>query len=307
LEKNVLYQPGTVPEQKHKLSTMKHEEIPDPIFRDAVDAIDTGNIALLEQLLEADPQLISQRLPVPDEGYFKQPYLMWFVADNPIRNEKLPENIVDITKLLIRYGRNYAKDSYTEQINYTLGLVETGRIPRESGSQIELMELLLSEGASPGDGHGALIHGNIEAAKYIISKTGKHTLTTAVCLDLTDIVLQLLNKATKEDKQVALIAAAFYGKSGIIQLLLQSGVDVNAYIKEGFHTHATALHQAVFSGSIESVKLLVDAGADINLEDKIYHASSLDWAIHMQSEEADELKRKKYADIEKYLRSKYAE
>jgi len=54
---------------------MKNSEISDPLFRDAVGAIDNGNISLLRDLLESNPKLVANRLDTPAEGYFKHPYL----------------------------------------------------------------------------------------------------------------------------------------------------------------------------------------------------------------------------------------
>jgi hypothetical protein len=64
---------------------VKNSDITHPLFREAVEMIDAGNLTALEQLLTRHPQLASERLDVPSEGYFKKPYLLWFVADNPIR------------------------------------------------------------------------------------------------------------------------------------------------------------------------------------------------------------------------------
>jgi peptide-methionine (S)-S-oxide reductase len=98
----------------------------------------------------------------------------------------------------------------------------------------------------------------------------------------------------------------FYGKPKIISLLIEHGADINEYLDNstGFHSHASPLHQAVFSGSLESVKILVDAGADLNAKDRIYDGTPLGWAIYMQTEEPDEIKKKKYKEIENYLRDK---
>jgi len=126
-------------------------------------------------------------------------------------------------------------------------------------------------------------------------------LTAAVCLNLEADVKRLLPEATIEEKQVALMAAAFYGNPDIIELLIKSGVDVNAYIKKGFHNHASPLHQAVSSASPEAVKLLVEAGAALNATDKVYSGTPLGWAIYMQTEENDEMTKKKYKEIESYL------
>ncbi len=285
---------------------MKNDDIPDPLFREAVEAIDAGNITLLQNLLKENPQLVSKRLDVPAEGYFSNPYLLWFIADNPIRHEKLPENIVDITRLVIQYAQQEAAETFVSQINYTLGLVDTGRIPKECGVQIELMDLLIDAGATPGSGHGALAHGNIEAARHLIERGGKLTLTTAICLDRVEDIMQLEKGASDSDRENALVAAAFYGKAEWIAFLIGKGVNVNAYLDAsgGFHYHATALHQAVYSGSLDSVKLLVEAGADLNAKDRIYDGTTLGWAQYMQTEEKDELMIKKYVAIETYLHGK---
>jgi peptide-methionine (S)-S-oxide reductase len=100
------------------------------------------------------------------------------------------------------------------------------------------------------------------------------------------------------------MAAAFYGKSEMISYLIHLGVDVNAYIERssGFHSHATALHQAVYSGSLDSVKILVDAGADLNAKDRMYDGTPLGWAQYMQTVETNETKNKEYAEIETFLK-----
>ena len=276
-------------------------EFEDPLFGSAVRAIDEGNISELRQMLESNPELISQRADNPVDGYFQYPYLLWFIADNPIRNGKLPANIVDIASLLIDTASKYAQDSFQHQINYAAGLVETGRIPRESGVQIQLLNLLFENGVTPGDGHGALANGNFEAAKHIVEKSGKVTLAAAVCLFGVEEVKKLLVNASAEDKQIALMTACFYGKTEMISLLLESGADPSGYITRGFHTHASPLHQAVFSGSLDAVKLLVNAGANLNAVDKVYDGTPWGWAEYMQTETSDELEKKKYKEIEDYL------
>jgi Ankyrin repeats (3 copies) len=285
---------------------MINSDIKDPVFREAVEAIDAGDTSSLENVLKANPRLISKRLDSPTEGYFKYPYLLWFVADNPIRHEKLPSNIVDITRLLIDAARSNAANSFQQQIDYTLGLIATGRIPRESGVQNEWIDLLIDNGAQPGNGIGALAHGNIDAALHLIKRGGKLTLATAVGLDMQNDIDRLSNKASKNDLEIALMMASFYGKSEIIKFLIGLGVDVNTFIDNstGFHSHASPLHQAVFSGSLESVKILVDADADLNAKDRIYEGNPLEWAIYMQTEEPDEIKKKKYVEIEFFLKNK---
>lgn len=286
---------------------MKNSDIKDPLFLQAVEAIDAGNIYTLQNLLVQHPQLVYERLNYPNEGYFKHPYLLWFVADNPIRVDKLPSKILEVCRLLIQTVKREAKDSAQEQLDYTLGLVVTGRISRESGVQIDMIDLLIDEGAKPGEGIGALAHGNIAAAEHLIQRGSSMTLATAVGLDRMEDVKRLALTANKDEQFTALTVAAFYGMTSIISFLLGMGVEPNGYPKKesGFHMHATPLHQAVFSGSIESVKLLVKAGAKLDAKDKVYGGTPLGWAKHMPAEEGcDEASKRKFDIIADYLQNR---
>ena len=103
------------------LNYVENSSITDPLFREAVEAINAGNLPALRNLLEANPPLVSRRLDYPTEGYFKNPFLLWFIANNPIRQEETPKNIYEITKLLIQFVRRHSSDNFQEQIDYTLG------------------------------------------------------------------------------------------------------------------------------------------------------------------------------------------
>ena len=273
------------------------------LFEKAVDAIDAGDYPTLQILVEKNPALTAMRSDSPTDGYFSHPYLLWYIAGNPVRQERLTANICDITRLIIHHAKKHAAESFQYQIDYTLGLVATGRVPKETGLQIELMDLLIQEGAQPGNSIGALAHGNKEAARYLISKGAELTLAAAICLDLNSEIPLLLKKSTIEDRQLALMVSSFYGKPDMIQLLISYAVDVNSYLhkESGFHSHATALQHAVFSGSLDAVKILVDAGADLALTDRIYNGTALGWAKHMEMEETDENKKRKYAEIANFL------
>src|SRR5678815_3434132 len=101
---------------------MGNFEITDPLFRKAVEAIDSGSTGVLKRLLQDHPKLASKRLDKPSEGYFQYPYLLWFVADNPIRNERLPANITEVTRILIDAAVSYTHpDAADERSSVDLG------------------------------------------------------------------------------------------------------------------------------------------------------------------------------------------
>lgn len=69
----------------------------DQRFREAVAAIDAGDTASVARIISADPALVRERLRAPGawlsdrvgdalQGFFQDPYLLWFVAEDPIRN-----------------------------------------------------------------------------------------------------------------------------------------------------------------------------------------------------------------------------
>ena len=268
---------------------MNNSEV-DSLFREAVSYIDAGQLDELQRLLETNPQLVRARLESVGnwlrdlvdgalEGYFEQPYLLWFVAENPIRHEKLPSNIGEITRAIIASAQREKVSSLPEQLDYTLGLVVTGRVPREAGVQLQLMDVLIDAGANPGAAHGALSARNLQAAAHLVDRGGELTLATAICLDRHEDVARFVQHATAQDKQVALVAAALNGKAEALATLLKLGVDLDAYSTE-IHPHATALHHAVFSGSLDAVRVLVEAGAKLDTKDKIYKGTPFGWAEH---------------------------
>ena len=220
--------------------------------------------------------------------------------------ERLPVNIVEVTAVLVGELRRRAVASLQEQMDYTLGLVATGRIPRECGVELAMLDLLMDAGAKPGGGLGALAHGNVDAARRFIERGATLTLGTAVGLERADDIRRMAPAAGQDARLVALTVAAFYGKQEWIAFLLAVGVDPNDYPKPaGFHTHATPLHQAVSSGSLAAVKLLVEAGADLTLKDKAHGGTPLGWARYMQSDESPDVDtRNRYGAIAEYLETR---
>jgi catechol 2,3-dioxygenase-like lactoylglutathione lyase family enzyme len=265
----------------------------DPLFREAVSAIDAGDVSALNRLLAANPRLVRDRIDCYEnngekdgEEYFRQPYLLWFIAENPIRNGKLPGNIAQVTQAILRAMDRERVDSLREQIDYALALVCSGKVARECGVQRELIDVLADAGADP---NGALVpalaHREIEAVERLLERGAGLTLLAAACTGRADDFTRLAREASAGDRQTALAGAALYGRADALAALIDLGVDLNAYNPLGFHAHGTALHHAVDSGSLEAVKVLVEAGADLGTEDRLFHATPLGWADYLQRTE----------------------
>jgi hypothetical protein len=293
---------------------MNSPEILDSLFHEAVCAIDAGDVMTLERLLAAHPRLVRDRLDAPGawlrdkvggalEGFFRQPYLLWFVAEDPVRTGQLPRNIAQVARTIIQAAERDGVDSLREQLAFTLHLAVCSPVERESGLQIELIDALIDAGASPGTALDTLICRNLAAAEHLLERGAELTLATAVCLGRWGDVPRLARTASAEDKQIALAAAALNGKAEALSTLIDLGVDLNAY-SSGFYTHATPLHHAVCSGSLEAVKVLVEAGAELGTKDQAWQGTPLGWAEHYQHETKGEDVVKQYAEIAAYLRGK---
>ena len=260
-------------------------EISDPRFREAVSAIDTGDVGALERLLAAHPELTGDRIE-GGEGYFQRPYLLWFIAENPVRSGRLPGNIAEVTRAILRAARSARAESIQEQIDYALALICSGRVARECGVQRELIDVLGDAGA---DLNGALVpalaHRERAAAERLLERGAALTLLAAVCTGRADDAARLLPGASAAERQTALAGAALYGQAWALALLIGSGVDLNAFNPPGFHAHGTALHHAVDSGSLDAVKSLVEAGADQGARDRIHNGTPLGWAEYLQRPE----------------------
>lgn len=249
-------------------------------FDAAVDALHRGDVAALGQLLRSDPNLVHQRV-TSDEAYFARPYLLWFVAENPVRTGTLPPNIADVARTIIAAGAT------GEAIDYALLLVCSGRVPRECGVQRALIDVLVDAGAKTEDALvSALAHHELEAVEHLLARGATLTLTAAVCTRRSAEAMCLLENAPPEERQLALTAAALYGNAELLAALVARGdVDVNSYSPATFHPHATPLHQAVQSGSLEAVRILLDAGASPDTRDRVYRATPLEWAQYLEKSE----------------------
>ena len=164
-------------------------------------------------------------------------------------------------------------------MNETLGLVSTGRVPRECGVQIDLIDLFCDRGCDP-DGalEGAVAHGEFGAAEALLRQGARVNLPVAAALGRVQDARGLLASADDLDRRKALALASQFGREAIVQLLLDSGEDPNGY--SPIHSHSTPLHQAALNGHEGIVRLLVERGASADARDLLWHGTPADWARH---------------------------
>src|ERR1700732_1475207 len=121
------------PTLSDRLNLPHHERIEDPTFRRAVELLDAGDVAGLWEHLNRHPHLARQRVVFEGGNYFRNPTLLEFVAENPVRRGTLPQNIVQVAKAILDAGVEQSA------LNEALMLVATGSVPRECCASVLLI------------------------------------------------------------------------------------------------------------------------------------------------------------------------
>ena len=275
------------PRPSDEVSRPHHERIEDAVFRRGVELIDAGDVDGLRAHLKEHPKLSRERVEFEGGNYFRNPSLLEFVAENPIRRGNLPSNIVEVTETILDAGVDQSA------LDETLGLVATGRVPRECGVQIPMIELLCRRGADADRAaEGAAVLFELNAVNALLRCGAQMTLPIAAALGRIDDSQKLLAHASAEQRHLALAVAAQYGHTEIVQIMLDAGEDPSRFNPMSAHSHSTPLHQAALNGHLETVKLLVSRGAKTDTRDILFGGTPAEWANHSGQK-----------NVEEYLRS----
>jgi peptide-methionine (S)-S-oxide reductase len=286
----------------------------DRLFREAVSAIDAGEIGTLQRLIAEYPFLVAARLESPGpwlrdrvgpalDGFFARPFLLWFVAEDPVRNGRLPANIADLVRVITRAASQQGVLTLQEQLDTTLRLVCWSGVAARCGVQLELIDALVDAGAAPAkNANNALVNRHTAAAERVIARGGQLTLAAALCLGRWEDVPGLAAEANPGQRQFAFVLAALNGRSDAVRWMVGTGIPISQPSAD-LYAHGTPLHHAVCSGSLETVRALVEAGADVNRPDSAWNGTPLGWAQHYMESSAGEA-QEGYASIVSYLRER---
>jgi ankyrin repeat protein len=174
-----------------------------------------------------------------------------------------------------------------------LGLVATSVHPEQAGVQIALLETLLEYGANidhpglAGNQHsairGCLANGQGGAARFLASRGAHMDLEEAAGVGRLDVVSRYFDEsgalgpdATQGQLESGFMYACGFGRSEVVQFLLERGIDPDWRNNEG----QTGLHWATYGQHVEVARLLLERGARVDVREGTYGGTPLDWALH---------------------------
>ncbi len=264
-------------------------------FEHAAEAVIAGDVAALDALLGADPELVRARST--RRTCFDPPVhratLVHYLGANGVEGyrQRSPRNAVDVARRLLEAGAEVdALASMYGGECTTLSMLVSSTPPAEAGVQLPLVHTLLDFGASvDGVGSGnwvsplqtALVFGFDAAAQALVERGARaETLALAAGLGRVDQVREQVARADANDRQRALALAAQLGHAEVVAVLLDAGEDPDRNNPDGFHAHATPLHHAALAGHLAAVRALVERGARLDRRDTLWNSTPLGWAKH---------------------------
>jgi hypothetical protein len=272
---------GRAADRAQIVALLDRYAIAEPSFRAAVDAIHAGDVVALTALLDEEPRLLRERIAGPDvyrraprHGYFTDPKLFWFVANNPTLVECMPPNMAAVAQVMIDRGIDQ------DDLDYALELTMSSRVAREQGQQLPLMRTLLAAGAVASQTAiiVAAAYRELEALGALIGGGRPANAAISAALGRDAQLRDLLPAASTEDIQTAFGLAVMNRQTEAVRLTLDAGADVNAFLP--VHAHITALHQAALNDDVSSIALLLARGASTDKRDTLWDGTALDFAVH---------------------------
>jgi ankyrin repeat protein len=245
-------------------------------FEKAVDAVVTGDINTLKELLSEMPDLVLAR-----SGRNHRATLLHYVGANGVEDyrQKTPKNASEVAEILLMAGAEVDALGDMYGGSTTLSLVATSIHPVQTGVQKELIDILLEYGAdinfTPRDHYkkgwliaGCLANGRGEAAEYLAKRGASLDLEGAAGAGNLKKVKSyftddgnLKDGATIEQRNSGFVWACEYGRTNVVEFLLAHGVEISTKAQG-----MTGLHWAVVGGQLEMVKMLLRLNAPLEVK-----------------------------------------
>jgi ankyrin repeat protein len=248
-------------------------------IRSALQAMASGNVMELEQLLQKHPALVdSSGFDATQEGtYFHGAALLHYVTGNPT-DHPVPKNAAEVTRLLLRSGAD--PNSMTDVGNNTpLCLMASSKPAREAGVQTELIDILIEAGAEvdASDGlaiYAVLAHGETKASRALYHHGARLDLRFAAGLGEIGVMESFLTAAgtLKTDARRSHSRRPYYERNVGVTKDSAPDADTSELPRmTDSEILAEALAYAMVNQQLEAMRWLLDHGADPNVKPTRFH------------------------------------
>ena len=276
-------------------------------FEAAADAVVSGDLATLQSLIHAHPDLVRAR-----SERIHRATLLHYVAANGVEDfrQRTPANAVAIARVLLDAGAEVdaVADTYGGgRIQTTMNLLVSSTHPADAGLQSALVEVLLDRGAAINgldDDESplmtALAFGYPGAAETLARRGARvDNVLAAAALGRTDLVRRYvidgktlaadvplvvppwfdLAHSARRHIEVALVWAGKFNRTEVAELLLERGVDASSKDNQDM----SALHYAAANGNAALITNLLGRGASLEARNQwggTVLSSTVHFAIH---------------------------
>ena len=260
---------------KH-VNAVRQPSTEDAQFEAAADAVVSGDLVTLREVLRTTPALIRAR---SSRRYGST--LLHYASANGIEafRQRTPANALDVARMLIDAGAEV--DARDHGNGTSLGLVATSAHAIRAGVQLSLMELLVAAGADVNGVVGgwqpmraAVANGCPEAAEWLAAHGAQMDVVTAAGIGRLDVLERCLaaDGVSRAQLEKAFVFACGRGRTAAAELLLDRGVDIAALDGQ------TGLHLAIHSAHLETVRFLLARRAPLELKNR-YGGTALGQAL----------------------------
>ena len=247
--------------------------------------LDSADAARLARLLDAHPELASQRMV----GWCDHPrgasplgYVAMMRYDTTHDVWRDVPGTAALARALLRAGAPVEGDPADAErplmTAASYGDAEVARVLVDAGADLGATAASTAGGVPGGTAlRHAVVFGMTDVVGVLVAAGATDLVHAAATGDLTGTSTA---DTSQEDRVAALRTAAAHGRLDVIDQLVAASTPVDGVDRDG----STALHEAAFCGRADSVARLLVHGADPTRRDTRFRSTPLGWCQHQREQ-----------------------